>query len=73
MCGEKKRKCLLLAFSPFRTMVSKAFFSRGDKSWDCLERNNSHPLLIMAFVEDNATMSSIRYFEYFVPGRRSKH
>ena len=32
----KKRKCWLPAFSPFPTMFSKAFFSRGVKSWDCV-------------------------------------
>ena len=32
-CGER-RKCWLPAFSPFPTMFSKAFFSRGVKSRD---------------------------------------
>ena len=32
-CG-KRRKCWLPAFSPFPTMFSKAFFSRGVKSCD---------------------------------------
>ena len=34
-CG-KRRKCWLPAFSPFPTMFSKAFFSRGVKSQDCV-------------------------------------
>ena len=32
-CGER-RKCWLPAFSPFPTVFSKAFFSRGVKSQD---------------------------------------
>ena len=34
-CG-KRRKCWLPAFSPFPIMLSKAFFSRGVKSADCV-------------------------------------
>ena len=34
-CG-KRRKCWLPAFSPFPTMFSKAVFSRGVKSRDCV-------------------------------------
>ena len=34
-CG-KRTKCWLPAFSPFPTMFSKAFFSRGVKSQECV-------------------------------------
>ena len=34
-CG-KRRKCWLPAFSPSPSIFSKAFFSRGIKSWDCV-------------------------------------
>ena len=34
-CG-KRRKCWLAAFSPFSIMFSKACFSRGVKSQDCV-------------------------------------
>ena len=34
-CG-KMRKCWLPAFSPFPTIFSKAFFSRGVKSRNCV-------------------------------------
>ena len=37
-CG-KRRKCWLPAFSPFPTMFSKAFFSRGVKSRDCVGKS----------------------------------
>ena len=33
---QKIRKCWFPAFSPFPTMFSKAFFSRGVKSLDCM-------------------------------------
>ena len=36
-CG-KRRKYWLPAFSPFATIFSKAFFSRGFKSQDCTEK-----------------------------------
>ena len=29
------------AFSPFLTMFSKAFFSRGVKSWDCVVKGKN--------------------------------
>ena len=32
----KRRKCWLPAFSPFPTMFTKAFLSKGVKSRDCL-------------------------------------
>ena len=32
----KKRKCWLPTFSPFPTIFSKIFFSRGVKSRDCV-------------------------------------
>ena len=37
-CGGR-RKCWLPAFSPFCTMISKPFLSRGIKSWDCVGEN----------------------------------
>ena len=37
-CG-KWRKCWLPAFSPFPTMFSKAVFSRGVKSQDCVRKS----------------------------------
>ena len=37
-CG-KRRKCWLPAFSPFSTMFSKAFFSRGVRSRDCMVKS----------------------------------
>ena len=37
-CG-KRRKCWLPAISPFPTMFSKAFFSKGVKSRDCVVKS----------------------------------
>ena len=37
-CG-KRRKCWLLAFSPFPTMFSKGFFFRVVKSRDCMVKS----------------------------------
>ena len=38
-CG-KRRKCWLPAFSPFPTLFSKTFFSRGVKSLDCVVKSS---------------------------------
>ena len=37
-CG-KRRKCWLPAFSPFPTMISKGFFLKVVKSWDCVVKS----------------------------------
>ena len=50
-CG-KRRKCLLPAFSPFPTMFSKAFFSRGVKSWDCAVKSETNLLICKKYSKD---------------------